>query len=74
MTDALKSLVLVMGVLAVFGTAVGTGYYYVVELPRQQAMSAPPNGALGCASCLASCTIMEHKSPDECTKECAWAC
>ena len=75
MDDALKFLVLVIVTLSLFGTVVGVGYYYLVELPRQQALSAPSNGALGCASCMAYCTIMEHRSSDECeTGECAWVC
>ena len=56
MTDAIKSLVLAMVVLAIFGTALGAGYYYTVELPHRLAISAPTNGdVISCYYCMSSC-------------------
>jgi hypothetical protein len=54
MTDALKSLVIMIVILAVFGISVGGAWYYAVELPRQTASTPPTNTDNPCMDkCLA---------------------
>ena len=48
MTEAFESLVIVIMILAVFGTVAGGAYYYAVELPRHTASTPPTNADNPC--------------------------
>jgi hypothetical protein len=73
MADPLRFLVLVIILLALAGTAVGTAYYYSVELPLKNIEKPPENynyGGTICQTCYDKCMSVTSDNPAQCVEKC----